>query len=142
MAKITNAKELEEERQRLLILKNEQEIVFKGHITAFQNKIAPYRSLFENADNLVASGKGSGKVIQNLIQLGIPLLIDRYLLGTKGLVIKKVATWASQFAAVRLSQENPNELVGKIIRFIPQIGNIPFLKNIFHKRTQKEAVGI
>lgn len=129
IARINNVAELQAERLRLLSLKANQETVLYGRVETIQKKFLPYKNLFTTAGNFF-SGKPNSESMQNAIQTGVPFIVDRFFLGTKGLILKKAATWISEFAAVRLSQEIPSDLMQKISRLMPLITRVPFIKKL------------
>ncbi len=129
IARINNITELHAERLRLQAVRSAQETVLYGRVENVQKKFLPYRNLFRHAENFF-SGKSSSQSMQNAIQTGVPFIVDRFFLGTKGLMLKKAATWISEFAAVRLSQEIPSDMMQKISRFIPVIIRLPFVKKL------------
>lgn len=133
MSRINNRQELNVERLRLIALKNEHELHFKLEVETLKKKFLPYKNLFSRADHFFSSGKESSQSFSTAIQLGIPLIIDRLFLGTKGLILKKVAIWASEFAATRLSQEIPSDLLKKFSGMIPLLSKMPFIKRLLRK---------
>jgi len=133
MSRINNRKELNIERIRLVALKNEHELHFKLEAESIKRKFLPYKNLFSRADRLFSSGKESSSSFSTAIQLGIPLIIDRFFLGTRGLILKKIAIWASEFAATRLSQEIPSDLLKKLSGLIPLLSKMPIIKKLLRK---------
>lgn len=133
MARINNKKELNVERLRLLALQAEHELHFKQEVEGLKKKFLPYQNFFSRAEHIFSSGKESTQSFSTAIQVGIPLIIDRLFLGTKGLIFKKMATWASEFAATRLSQEIPADLLKKISGILPLLSKVPFIKNLLKK---------
>ncbi len=133
MSRINNRQELNVERLRLIALRNEHELHFKLEAESLKKRFLPYRNLFSKAGHLFSPNKESSPSVSTAIQLGIPLIIDRLFLGTKGLILKRIAIWASEFAATRLSQEIHPDLLKKITGLLPLLSKIPFLKKIFRK---------
>lgn len=133
MSRINNRQELNVERLRLIALRNEHELHFKFEAESLKKRFLPYKNLFSKADHLFSSGKESSQSVSTAIQLGIPLIIDRLFLGTKGLILKKIAVWASEFAATRLSQEIPSDLLKKFSGLLPLLNKIPFIKKLLRK---------
>lgn len=135
MARINNRAELNVEKLRLNLLRKEYESHFETRVKELKQRVVPYQNLFKRADHIFSPGKGkvAGDGVTNAIQMGIPLLIDRLFLGTRGLILKRVAIWVSEFAATRLSQEIPADMMKKFSTIMPLLSKIPFINKYLKK---------
>lgn len=133
-ARINNRQELNVERVRLTLLRKDYEAHFNLKIEDLHQRVLPYRNFFTRLEHIFSSKKtGSATSLSGAIQMGVPLLVDRLFLGTKGLILKRLATWASEFAATRISQEIPAETLKKLSNLLPLLTKVPFIKKLLEK---------
>ncbi len=146
MPVINNSKDLQVEKLRLLAMRADQERGLKSRWTRVEKQIAPYRKFVTNNFASISSSRSSktnvqvkrtSPYLQNIIQYGIPLLIDRVMLGKKGFMIKELGTWLSGRLANRVVADPPVQTFHKISQLFSEIKRIPIVGKLIERQVKK-----
>lgn len=133
--KINNIDELKWEIARLTELKREQEAYLTDQYTLIKRKVdAPTRiirsiissipgvgllkGIFSNANAKTINGASSGDWLNKAVRIGLPLVLNRTVLKKAGWLKKALVLFASQAAAVEVTQDNVTDILSKITKFI------------------------
>lgn len=124
-------------------MRADQERGLQSRWTRVEKQIAPYRRFVTNNFTSLGSSKTNVQVkrtspyLQNIIQYGIPLLIDRVMLGKKGFVVKELGTWLSGRLANRVVADPPVQTFHKISQLFSEIKRIPIVGKIIERQVKK-----
>ncbi len=138
MTTITNYDELIAEKKRLQTATKFQEASFQASIQGVRERFWPVRTFLGNTRDTLTSGKGETSFLRHTLQVGIPLVIDRLFLGTKGVIAKQIITWVSKSALKRFSGNISPELEVKalnVIRIFQQNNLFAAVMRVLRRRT-------